>query len=78
VRRLQQALAHGLGALATIAERKAGGDAARAAKYEAYLRDNIVYRLGEAEREGLREFFRRAHAIGLVPAVPEPRFHDED
>jgi chorismate dehydratase len=77
VRRLQQALGEGLGALGAIAARKAGGDAARAAKYEAYLRDNIVYRLDEAEREGLREFFRRTHAIGLVPAVPELRFHGE-
>ena len=77
VARLQRALASGLAALGEIAARQARGDRARAAKYEAYLRDNIVYRLGEAERAGLVEFFRRAHALSLIPAVPELRFHDE-
>jgi predicted solute-binding protein len=77
VRTLQAALAQGQGALGAIAARHARGDATRAARYEAYLRDNIVYRLGEAERAGLSEFLRRAHALGLVPAVPELRFHDE-
>jgi len=78
VRRLQQALASGLASLPEIASRQAQGDAARAAKYEAYLSQNIVYRLGEAEQAGLLEFFRRAHAVGLVPAVPELRFHEQD
>ena len=58
-------------------ERQAQGDPARAARYEAYLRDNIVYRLGADEQAGLLEFFRRAHALGLVPAVPELRFHEQ-
>ena len=49
----------------------------RAAKYESYLRENIVYRLGEDEQAGLREFYRRAHALSLIPAVPELRFHAE-
>ncbi len=77
VKRLQQALASGLASLPEIARRQAHGDLARAAKYEAYLRESIVYRLGEAEQAGLLEFFRRAHALGLVPAVPELRFHDQ-
>lgn len=77
VRRLQAALAEGLEALPAIAARQAGGDAARAEKYEAYLRENIVYRLGEEEQAGLREFYRRAHAIALIPAVPELRFHGQ-
>lgn len=77
VQRLQRALASGLRALPEIAARQAQGDAVRAARYEAYLRDNISYRLDEAERAGLSEFFRRAHALGLVAAVPELRFHDE-
>jgi hypothetical protein len=47
----------------------------RAAKYEAYLRESIVYSLGEEEQEGLREFYRRAHALSLVPRLPELRFH---
>jgi predicted solute-binding protein len=77
VRRLQQALASGLESLGAIAERQAHGDPARAAKYEAYLRDSIVYRLGEPEQAGLLEFFRRAKALALVPAVPELRFHEQ-
>jgi chorismate dehydratase len=77
VTRLQRALASGLTALGEIALRQAHGDPTRAAKYQAYLRDNIVYRLGEAEQAGLVEFFRRAHALSLVPAVPELRFHEQ-
>ncbi len=75
VQRLQTALSAGMGAFAEIALRQAGGDAARAAKYEAYLRENIVYRLDSEEEEGLREFYRRAHTLSLVPKVPELRFH---
>jgi len=78
VSRLQSALASGLEALPAIAARQARGEAFRAAKYEAYLRENIVYRLGEEEQAGLREFYRRAHALSLIPAVPELRFHAED
>jgi chorismate dehydratase len=77
VKRLQQALASGLASLGDIALRQAHGEPVRAAKYEAYLRDNIVYRLGEVEQAGLMEFFRRAHALALVPAVPELRFHEQ-
>lgn len=77
VKRLQQALAAGLAALGEIAGQKARGDAARAARYQAYLRERIVYRLGDAEQAGLREFFRRAHALSLVPGVPELRFHEQ-
>jgi len=74
---LQQALASGLESLPAIAARQAGGDAARAARYESYLRENIVYALGEREQEGLREFLRRAHALSLVPELPELRFHGQ-
>jgi chorismate dehydratase len=77
VARLQQALASGLASIGEIARQQAQGDPARAAKYEAYLRDNIVYRLGESEQAGLVEFFRRAKALGLVPSVPELRFHEQ-
>ena len=77
VRRLQSALAAGVEAMPGIAGRYGAGDPGRAAKYESYLRDNIVYRLGEEEQAGLREFYRRAHALSLIPAVPELRFHAE-
>jgi chorismate dehydratase len=77
VARLQLALASGLASLAEIARRQAKGDPARAAKYEAYLRESISYELGGRERAGLLEFYRRAHALSLIPAVPELRFHGE-
>ncbi len=35
------------------------------------------YALGEEEQAGLREFYRRAFALGLVPRVPELRFHGD-
>ncbi len=75
VARLQAALAAGLGALPAIASSYNGLGASRAAVNEAYLRDNIVFTLGEAEAAGLREFYRRAHAMGLIARVPELRFH---
>jgi chorismate dehydratase len=75
VARLQAALAEGLAALPAIASSYNGFGAGRAAVNEAYLRDNIVYALGEAEAAGLREFYRRAHALGLIERVPELRFH---
>jgi chorismate dehydratase len=49
----------------------------QAARNEAYLRDNMVHALDEAGLAGLREFHRRAHAAGLVPRVPELRFHGD-
>jgi chorismate dehydratase len=75
VRRLQSVLAAGIAAIPEIARRHAAGDPARAARYESYLRTSVVYGLGEEERAGLVEFYRRAHALGLIPAVPELRFH---
>jgi predicted solute-binding protein len=75
--RLQAALAEGLAALPAIASSYNGLGAGRAAVNEAYLRSNIVFTLGEAETAGLREFYRRAHALGLIPRVPELRFHGD-
>jgi chorismate dehydratase len=72
---LQAALAGGLGALPAIASTYNGLGAGRAALSEAYLRDRIAYTLGEREEEGLLEFYRRARALGLIPRVPELRFH---
>jgi predicted solute-binding protein len=75
VRRLQTALASGLGAFSEIAARHADGTPSRASAYEDYLRGNVVYQLGREEIAGLREFYRRAHALDLVPAIPELSFH---
>ena len=58
-----------------IRDRYNGLGAGRSAESEAYLRRNIVYDLGEGELAGLREFYRRARALGLIERVPELRFH---
>jgi len=77
VARLRTALGEGLASLPQIATRCAAGDAERQALYLSYLRTNVVYRLGREEVAGLREFYRRAHALDLVPANPELSFHAE-
>jgi chorismate dehydratase len=75
VRRLQEALRQGLASVETIARCYNGGGPGHEAENASYLRTNVVYGLGEAEASGLREFYRRAHALGLIPRVPELRFH---
>jgi chorismate dehydratase len=74
VARLQDALRAGLAHIETIAS-SYNGHGGRSGEYEAYLRSNIVFTLGETEAAGLREFFRRAHALGLIARVPELSFH---
>jgi chorismate dehydratase len=85
VERLQSALGAGLVALPAIASTYNGAGVPgrtkgeprpdRAALNEDYLRRNIVFRLGETESAGLREFYRRAHGLGLIARVPELRFY---
>lgn len=75
VARLQEALRQGLGSLAAIAASYNGHGAAQGPLNESYLRANIHYGFGAEEQAGLREFYRRAHALGLLPRVPELRFH---
>ena len=75
VRRLQEALRQGVASVGAIAQGYDGHGPGHAARNESYLRNNIVYGLGDAEASGLREFYRRAHALGLIPRVPELRFH---
>lgn len=82
VARLQQALDEGLAAVDRIAASydvpEAGpaedGDL-RQSRNASYLRSNVVYSLGEEEQRGLTEFYRRAFALGLIPRLPELRFH---
>lgn len=65
----------GMSAFDEIAEVHAGDRAQPTSFYASYLRDNLVYDLGEAEQRGLMEFYGMAHARGLVPDVPELRFY---
>ena len=72
VERLQEALLDGLAHIPAIAAAYDGGG--RAALNESYLRENITFAFGRDEQAGLAEFYRRAHALGLIPRVPELRF----
>lgn len=76
VARLRASLRVGRAALNSIASAYNGWGAGRRNENEAYLRSNIVYDLGEAQRAGLLEFYRRACALGLIARVPELRFHE--
>jgi chorismate dehydratase len=75
VARLQEALRAGLADLPRIAVSYNGHGADRAALNESYLRSNIAYGLGREELAGLSEFYRRAHRQGIIPRIPELRFH---
>jgi chorismate dehydratase len=75
VERLQAALRSGLAELPRIAVSYNGHGAGRAELNESYLRSNIVYALGPEELAGLCEFYRRAHRQGIIPRIPELRFH---
>ena len=75
VRRLQRALSDGLQAIGPIAARYDGQGGVREAQNASYLRSNIVFTLGSDEQRGLREFYRRAHALALIPRLPELHFH---
>jgi len=78
VARLQRALREGLLAIGRIAATYDGHGAGHERENEAYLRRNISYGLEEEEKAGLREFYRRAHALSLIPRLPELRFHGEN
>ena len=67
VRALQEAQAAGLAAIDEIAAGYGRGDAARAARAAAYLRDNVRYGLGPDERAGLQAFLDYAADLGLAP-----------
>jgi len=77
VRRLQRALVDGLAAIPSIAQSYNGWGPGRGAQNESYLRSNVLFHMGEVELRGLREFLRRAHQAGIIPRVPELRFHGD-
>lgn len=65
----------GMAALDEIAEVHARNRSRPPSFYASYLRDNLIYGLGERERRGLMEFYGLARTRGLVPDVPELRFY---
>jgi chorismate dehydratase len=75
VARLQRALADGVLNVARIAASYNGQGGGHRALNETYLRANIHYAFGAEEQAGVREFYRRAYDLRLIPRVPELRFH---
>lgn len=64
---LQRAQVDGLAATDAIASEYGRGDAARAARAAAYLRDNVKYELGAEEASGLQLFLDYAADLGVAP-----------
>ena len=46
--------------------------------YRAYLTENIHYQFGEAEKEGLKEFYNYAFYFGFIEHIPELHFYGEE
>ena len=65
VEALQRAQEAGVQAVEAIAAEYGRGDARRAARAAAYLRDNVKYGLGPDEAAGLQRFLDDAAALGL-------------
>jgi chorismate dehydratase len=72
---LQRARDAGVAQPERIARDYFAGSPAEQAIGARYLRDNIRYDLGEAERAGLELFYRYSAEIGLVERVDELRFY---
>ena len=75
VRALQEARDAGVQHPEELAREYFGGAPGRQAVGVRYLRDNIRYRFGSAERAGLELFYRYAAEIGLVDTAGELRFY---
>ncbi|HLK89518.1 MAG TPA: cyclic dehypoxanthinyl futalosine synthase [Polyangia bacterium] len=73
---LQRSLEGGLGARAVIARAHAEAHGGAPATYEAYLSQNIRYRLGSEELSGMAAFFARARAAGLIAGTPRARLYE--
>lgn len=71
---LQQAKREGLAHIDEIAAAYAGVHGGETALYARYLRQHIRFDLGAGEVEGLRLFYTKAKALGLVEAVPTLSF----
>jgi chorismate dehydratase len=75
VRALQEARDAGEQHPEELAREYFGGAPGRQAVGARYLRDNIKYHFGSAERAGLELFYRYAAEIGLVDTAGELRFY---
>jgi len=68
---LAEARDEGLAHLEQIAEREAAPLGLTVPQCLAYLRDNLHFRLGPSEQQGLELFYRYAAGMGLAPAGVE-------
>lgn len=78
VRLLREAREQGATHPGEIAAAFFPGDERLQAIAERYLQDNIRYRLGEAEQEGLATFYRYASELGLVSFDGKLRTYDAE
>ena len=58
-----------------VAREYFGADTASVAEGARYLRENVRFDLGEAERQGLLRFYAYAAELGLVPGGAALRFY---
>jgi chorismate dehydratase len=72
---LNEARDRGLNDIENVAARYFPGDQAKIRRGAEYLRENVKYDFGEREQAGLKMFYTLAASMGIVPAVPEPRFY---
>ena len=71
-RDLESSFAEGMAALPRILDEAAAESGLPRDVLERYFTQNLSYRLGKSEADGLREFYRRATVHGLLPGAPVP------
>ena len=76
VRCLQQTRDRALDRVPEIARLYFPTESDRQQTAEKYLRDNIRYRLGLEEREGLERFYQYAAEAGVIPQAAAPLFYE--
>jgi chorismate dehydratase len=74
VEALAAAQAEGVAHVDEIAAEYAPGDPGRQARAARYLKDNVRYALGDAERRGLQLFLDHAAALGIGPRARAVEF----
>ena len=73
---LLQAKEDGLKQIPAIAQDHAQRQGGDSVFYQCYLERHMRFVLGEPELAGLREYYRLAHAHGLIDRIPELRFYE--
>ncbi|MCA9074998.1 MAG: menaquinone biosynthesis protein [Planctomycetaceae bacterium] len=75
---LARARDRGVQEIPNIAQREASGLGIARQKAADYLTRNLHFRLGSAERNGLKQFHRLASRLGLAPEDAVPEFRSSD